>query len=677
MAMNDAASSITGHASTAPSSPSSHPTCVSPSPAATVCSSDDEPLDAAEEMLRMAREDAMGRHHMDMDPTVPLQCMPPVAGPMHGAPGPCIPTCLCQRHPDYPPTCLRLGTIMPLCPPIPPLPTPATLAAAAGVAGAKPMPPPAPVRAPMPYPFCNPMPVPRGPGNLPWKGPPSTPRPSIATQHEEVKHEIKQEEDIKQEVKQEDTIMRRTSSRKSSRRTPSCSQKDMDWHGLQDIVNTMREDLVNNQDAAGAWKDKARSFIEAFNQHDWYQKEPIFKQMVEHDDHSAAMPPDLAFGDCSEVRSKAMSQHWTIDDFIAELGHLDSLAQNSPNSTVVQSMTNAFIARIQAASNWTSAGIVAMLEKANSMQADVKPSLVTAIESLNTMTGSHLRFTSSGQKVLDFSPYLTSMDWECMSGGIVADSMSMLAKRMRSMGTSAKECLDFKTILHAAPMPATHGAGVLVYPNTPAEMGQDWLLQAHGHHHGLAGRTIQLAHWSKAIPMRSTSSLLKPMPNPAQARPSDSAGDGHALAGVAGALCQFLNNGAPSAKAPAAASQLALQDGHAGHVQFIAPGQSHAAPSTLALPSSEPSHRPVATPARAPSVHAAAEEAPEANGCPMDGKDEDSHETDKNHAKTLEDWEKDTFEKKCPRLPDMHISDIQRDTSPWKGGMEGTHEGHG
>ena len=123
-------------------------------------------------------------------------------------------------------------------------------------------------------------------------------------------------------------------------------------------------------------------------------------------------------------------------------GHLDSLAQTSPSSAVVQSMTNAFIARIQGASNWTSAGIVAMLQRANTMQAEVRPSLVAAIESLNTMTGSHLRLTCSGQKVLDFCPYLTTTDWECMSGGIIADSMSMLAKRMRSMGiTSAKECL--------------------------------------------------------------------------------------------------------------------------------------------------------------------------------------------------------------------------------------------
>ena len=118
-----------------------------------------------------------------------------------------------------------------------------------------------------------------------------------------------------------------------------------------------------------------------------------------------AVPAHVAI--VRKVRPKAMAQHWTIDDFIAELGHLDSLAQTSPSSAVVQSMTNAFIARIQGASNWTSAGIVAMLQRANTMQAEVRPSLVAAIESLNTMTGSHLRLTCSGQKVLDFCPYLT------------------------------------------------------------------------------------------------------------------------------------------------------------------------------------------------------------------------------------------------------------------------------
>ena len=344
-----------------------------------------------------------------------------------------------------------------------------------------------------------------------------------------------------------------------------------------------------------------------------------------------AVPAHVAI--VRKVRPKAMAQHWTIDDFIAELGHLDSLAQTSPSSAVVQSMTNAFIARIQGASNWTSAGIVAMLQRANTMQAEVRPSLVAAIESLNTMTGSHLRLTCSGQKVLDFCPYLTTTDWECMSGGIIADSMSMLAKRMRSMGiTSAKECLvkhaialllwqqhalgkpmpsptsihdmveDFKTILLATPMPAAHGAGVLVYPMTPQEMGRDWITAAYGSH-GPAGRTVQLAHWSKAIPMRSTSALLKSMPNPAQVKPSEFPGDTHGqnLAGVAGALVQLLNKWAPSSSP--SSSLPALQDGHAGKVQFMLPGQGHQAQSALALPSSEPSQKPIATPARAPSVH--------------------------------------------------------------------------
>eukprot|EP00439_Symbiodinium_sp_Y106_P017250 s8902_g2.t1 len=224
-----------------------------------------------------------------------------------------------------------------------------------------------------------------------------------------------------------------------------------------------------------------------------------------------------------------MAQHWTIDDFIAELGHLDSLAQTSPSSAVVQSMTNAFIARIQGASNWTSAGIVAMLERANTMQAEVRPSLVAAIESLNTMTGSHLRLTCSGQKVLDFCPYLTTTDWECMSGGIIADSVSKRAKRMRSMGiTSAKECLVKHAIAlllwqqHALgkPIPSPTSIHDMVEDLKPYCWPPPCLLP-------MGPGIVQLAHWSKAIPMRSTSALLKSMLNPAQVKPSEFSGDTH------------------------------------------------------------------------------------------------------------------------------------------------------
>ena len=130
---------------------------------------------------------------------------------------------------------------------------------------------------------------------------------------------------------------------------------------------------------------------------------------------------------------------------------------------------------------------------------------------MNTSAGGHLRLTSSGQRVIDFIPYLTSEDWEVMSHGVQGDSMSMLARRMRSMGiTSAKECLvrqaialmlwqnhalgkpmvspsaihdmveDFQTILHATTLPESHGEGHHTYPADPKTMGSAWLQKTYG-----------------------------------------------------------------------------------------------------------------------------------------------------------------------------------------------------
>ena len=152
--MNDAASSITGYASTVPTTPSSRPTDIE-----TVCSSEPEELEQAEEMLRMARE---------------------APGPMHGTLGPCIPSWFYQRHPNLPPILVPMdgmvnfgGTMVPLAAPAPmlpqPMPAPSTLKMTS-----------APARAPpvMPYPFCNPVPMPSRACDPPFKGPPSRPRPS-------------------------------------------------------------------------------------------------------------------------------------------------------------------------------------------------------------------------------------------------------------------------------------------------------------------------------------------------------------------------------------------------------------------------------------------------------------------------------------------------------------------
>ena len=385
-----------------------------------------------------------------------------------------------------------------------------------------------------------------------------------------------------------------------------------------------------------------------------------------------------------------MSQHWTIDDFMGEMGHLDQLSITSPDSQVLHAMTHALIARIRGAAHWTSAGIMSMLEKANSMQdSNIKQTLKEAIETLNTSAGGHLRLTSSGQRVIDFIPYLTSEDWEVMSHGVQGDSMSMLARRMRSMGiTSAKECLvrqaialmlwqnhalgkpmvspsaihdmveDFKTILHATTLPESHGEGHHTYPADPKTMGSAWLQKTYGRG-SPACRSIQLAHWSKAIPMRSTSSLLKPK-NHGQshavpsAQPGPSWGNGPSW----GAMVELLQKWGP----PNPSGQPhALQDVH-----FMPPGQSHA--QTHALQTHGSHDRAIATPARAPMSASEMQEEPCAESMqksrekegPSSGSMQKSMEEEKPSAgskqkdmgqgepsapaKSMEEWEEETFQ---------------------------------
>ena len=343
---------------------------------------------------------------------------------------------------------------------------------------------------------------------------------------------------------------------------------------------------------------------------------------------------------------------------------------------MLHAMTHALIARIRGAAHWTSAGIMSMLEKANSMQdSSIKQTLKEAIETLNTNAGAHLRLTSSGQKVTDFIPYLTSEDWEVMSQGVQSDCMSILARRMRSMGiTSAKECLvrqavalmlwqqhalgrpmvspsaihdmveDFKTILHATDLPESHGEGHHTYPPDPKTMGSAWLQKTYGRG-SPACRTVQLAHWSKAIPMRSTSSLLKPKNHEhSHAVPSAQPGPSWGTGPSWGAVVDLLQKWGP----PNPSGQPhALQDVH-----FMPPGQSHA--QTHALQNHGSHDRAVATPARAPmKLPSEIQEEPSAESMqksrekdgPSSGSMQKSMEEEEPSApaKSMEQWEEETF----------------------------------
>ena len=109
-----------------------------------------------------------------------------------------------------------------------------------------------------------------------------------------------------------------------------------------------------------------------------------------------------------------MSHLWKIEDFLAEITHLQELCARRPGFTVVQTLLNTLCQRLQAVDTWTSEAIIQLLDhvEKSTLPETEKATLNQCVESLATASNNHaLTLAHGGQKVHNFPAYLTSQDW--------------------------------------------------------------------------------------------------------------------------------------------------------------------------------------------------------------------------------------------------------------------------
>ena len=235
-----------------------------------------------------------------------------------------------------------------------------------------------------------------------------------------------------------------------------------------------------------------------------------------------------------------MSHLWRIEDFLAEITHLQELAARRPGSAVVQTLLNTLCQRLQAVETWTSEAILQLLdhvEEANLPDVD-KAALNGCVESLSTGTNNPLVLSHGGQKVRNFPAYLTSQDWTKLQADVtIMDLLSVLANRLAHMSVvSLKEHTkqqavalvlkirddqskpemtphalhqlqkDFQALHKAATQGTAPGNGT--YPPRPMDLGQNWLQTAYGNERPEC-RQAPVAPWMKKAPVRNTNLLLQ------------------------------------------------------------------------------------------------------------------------------------------------------------------------
>ena len=236
-----------------------------------------------------------------------------------------------------------------------------------------------------------------------------------------------------------------------------------------------------------------------------------------------------------------MSHLWKIEDFLAEITHLQELCARRPGSTVVQTLLNTLCQRLHTVDTWTSEAIIQLLDhvEKSTLPETEKATLNQCVESLATASNNHaLTLAHGGQKVHNFPAYLTSQDWTLLHADVtVMDLLSALAQRLAHMSVvSLKEHTkhqavalilkirndqgkpamtphalhqlqkDFQALHKAATQGVAPGNGT--YPPRPNDLGENWLQAACGNDRPEC-RQISLAPWMKKAPVRNTNLLLQ------------------------------------------------------------------------------------------------------------------------------------------------------------------------
>ena len=236
-----------------------------------------------------------------------------------------------------------------------------------------------------------------------------------------------------------------------------------------------------------------------------------------------------------------MSTLWKVQDFLAELVHLQKLCQLLPDEAQHGPMVTAFLLKAQAVQKWSSQDIVALLEKAQELNftASMSNQLKDGITKLCQNEGSHVKLVQAGQVVSNLAPYLTEEDWlQLGNKRPQVCQLTVLAQRLRAMGlTSLKEDTKCQAValwlyshveLKGMPEPQATTLHTMVaefqavfqsldpnpavpslhtYPDNPATLPEDWTKKAYGEERPWC-KVVHLALWKKKVPLRSTASKL-------------------------------------------------------------------------------------------------------------------------------------------------------------------------
>ena len=236
-----------------------------------------------------------------------------------------------------------------------------------------------------------------------------------------------------------------------------------------------------------------------------------------------------------------MSTLWKVQDFLAELVHLQKLCQLLPDEAQHGPMVTAFLLKAQAVQKWSSQDIVALLEKAQELNftASMSNQLKDGITKLCQNEGSHVKLVQAAQVVSNLAPYLTEEDWlQLGNKRSQVCQLTVLAQRLRAMGlTSLKEDTKCQAValwlyshveLKGMPEPQATTLHTMVaefqavfqsldpnpavpslhtYPDNPATLPEDWTKKAYGEERPWC-KVVHLALWKKKVPLRSTASKL-------------------------------------------------------------------------------------------------------------------------------------------------------------------------
>lgn len=237
--------------------------------------------------------------------------------------------------------------------------------------------------------------------------------------------------------------------------------------------------------------------------------------------------------------------HWTLEDMLQEVKHLEKLEERKSAVNILHKMYVSLVEKLKCCQ--LNATVVLKLLEAfedSKLPEERKDFLLKALDG-NAVCTSAFKVQAGQQGVAHLPKYLTDNDWaKLRQHTLLMDAMGVIIGRMKQMGlVSLKESCKKQAMAlllhwfneHGKPLPGPWQIYFMAkdfqamyactnvqcsvgcsenYPWKPEEMGQDWLNKVYGESGKPAGIELPLAMFSDKIPLRSTSKLLKGIPRP-------------------------------------------------------------------------------------------------------------------------------------------------------------------